>query len=194
MFVLIFSEKCREACFSEVNIASPAWVCGQILSSTNDAHQGEGAVCVTHPLRRTSSGMQLAGVKSAYYYLMSPHQLLMQTWKRSQDKHWDKPSQPLRNGRSFGKKTKRNMKLCQGVYEWAQEILKLEPLPSLRENYQLMSMFQLKTLVFKNGLNSRNYRMNIFFKKVSPSNMVNDKKMHFDVGTSLARASCLIFI
>lgn len=60
---------------------------------------------------------------------------------------------------------KNNMKLCQGVYEWAQEILKLEHLPSLRENYQLMSMFQLKTLKIKNGLNSRNYRMNIKKKK-----------------------------
>lgn len=45
--------------------------------------------CWVHdsPFERRSSAAQLAGAKSTYYYLMPPHQLLMQTWKCSQDKH-----------------------------------------------------------------------------------------------------------
>lgn len=53
--VLNFSETCWQACFSEVNIASSERARGQTFSSTNDAHQREGAGRVTHALRRKSS-------------------------------------------------------------------------------------------------------------------------------------------
>lgn len=53
--VLNFSETCWQACFSEVNITSSERVRGQIFSSTNDAHQREGAGRMTHALRRKPS-------------------------------------------------------------------------------------------------------------------------------------------
>lgn len=53
--VLNFSETCWQARCSEVNITSSERVRGQIFSSTNDAHQREGAGRVTHASRRESS-------------------------------------------------------------------------------------------------------------------------------------------
>lgn len=53
--VLNFSETRWQACFSEVNITSSERARGQIFSSTNDAHQREGAGRMTHALRSKSS-------------------------------------------------------------------------------------------------------------------------------------------
>lgn len=67
-----------------------SWCEDKYSQVQNDAHQREGAGRVTHASRRKWSERRPASQASAkftYYYLMPPHQLLMQTWKCSQDKH-----------------------------------------------------------------------------------------------------------